>query len=386
MAQRKARKESKGTGDFASFMASMKKDDALINLGEKEEIFYKIGDRNLDKALGGGFPAGQIYAFQGTPSSGKSLAALTLSKSVCDSDPEARVAYFDTENKISRKAIERVGLGEYEQEERFFHLSMDNLEDMIDRMVEFANTGFFRMIVIDSIDSLTTDEQEERDIHQGSKVGGYKAKVLSEHFPRVIAAAAQNDCSMLFVQQVRLNPGAMFANPEVTSGGEAIKFYVTTRLRFGPYKDLNQETDGKLSYQGASVRILKTNQGAVPKEPIMVRYYIGEDPDIPWGMDPLLSLADAALATRVFAATTPGGHNYAACDELCDALEIERGTLKYNGKKNLNAAITTDEEFRALVESIVDKREGLSKAELDALTGGNDEELEEDEEFEEIED
>lgn len=387
MAVRKTKKENKAGGDFAAFMANMAKDDSITDISERQDVFYKTGDRNLDRMLGGGLPAGGIFAFQGAPSGGKSLAALSVCRNLLGEDEEARVAYFDTENKISQKALQRMGLGKFIKNKHFLMLTMSNLEDMIEKIVEFAETGFFKMIVIDSIDSLTTDEQEERDIHDGSKVGGYKAKVLSEHLPRVVHVAAENDCSILFVQQIRLNPGAMYGSPEVTSGGEAIKFYVTTRIRFGANKNNDIEVDGKLDYQGATAKILKTNQGSVPKEAIGLRFYVGDNPSIQWGIDPLLSISDAALATRVFAPTTPNGHNYAACDELCDMLGIKHGELKFNGKKNLNGAIQGDEEFRDAVCKIIDEREAMSDEELGKLDSetSDNEEIVDEEDFESIE-
>lgn len=352
MAKRKtAGKDKPGAADFASFMAQVTKNVDVIDLGAREENFYRLGDYNLDRALGGGLPSGQIYAFQGPHASGKSLAALTVAKQVLASDPETHVAYFDTESKISKKALDKMGLG---SNPNFNHLTIDNLEDMIDTAIQMAESGFFKLIVIDSLDSLVTDEQEERDIHDGSKVGGYKAKLLSEWLPSVTHAASTNDCAMLFVQQIRLNPGAMFANPEVTSGGEAIKFYTTTRLRFGPNKEGNQEVDGKLVYQGATVKVLKSNQGAVPKDAVKIRFYIGDEG--PWGIDPVNSLVDEAVRLRVLPPKNATSHIYIACDELCAACGVDAGKISFNGRNNLLKALTNDEDFREAVQEIVDER------------------------------
>lgn len=384
MAKRKAmKKDSKGTMDFLSFMANQAKDDTIVDLSSREERFYKFGDYNLDRALGGGLPAGQIYAFQGAQSSGKSIAALTISRQVVEDDDEnARVAYFDTENKISNKAIRMMGLAD---NEKFLHLTIENLEDILEKIVEFCESGYFKLIVIDSLDALVTDEQEERDIHAGSKVGGYKAKVLSDNLPKVIHASAMNDCAVLFVQQIRKDPGAMFSNPEVTSGGEAIKHAVTVRLRFGPNRDGNQEENGRLVYQGASVRIMKTNQGSVPKDPVPIRFYIGDDHE--WGIDPVNSMVDEAIRLRILPPRSASSHMYIGCDELCSMMSAKPGDLNFNGKNNLLKALTADNNFRSAVAELIDKRAGMTSEEINeqfASEDDDDEELETD--FEEIDD
>ena len=372
MPKRKAKKEAKGAVDFAQFLQQVNKDDAIINLSEREEKFYKFGDYNLDRALGGGLPSGQIYAFQGPPASGKSLAALTISGQVIEDG--GRVAYFDTESKISPKALSMMGLS---NNENFLHLTIENLEDTIEKLVEFADSGFFDLLVVDSLDSLTTDEQEEREIHEGSKVGGYKAKVLSEWLPSVVHRAAANECAVLFVQQIRKDPSA-YGSGETTSGGEAIKHNVTTRLRFGPNKAGDAIEGGKLVYQGATVRVLKSNQGAVPRDPIPVRFYIGDDHA--WGIDRVNSTLDEAIRLGIMAPKSATSHVYIPCADLCAALDAEEKELTFNGKNNLLKAVTDDEGFFNAIRELVDEYEKKDPGELDFIS--EDEALD----FEELDD
>lgn len=350
MARKKKDKETQGAMDFASFMAQANKDETIINLSDREDKFYRFGDYNLDRALGGGIPEGSILALQGAPSSGKSIAALTLARQVINQDDEnARVAYFDIENKISSKAIRMMGLER--DDGKFLHLTMGNLEDVLEQLVKFSESGFFQMLVVDSLDALTTDEQEERDIHEGSKVGGYKAKVLSENLPSVVRASAMNNCTIVFVQQIRKDPGAMFGNPMTTSGGEAIKHAVTVRLNFSPNAKGNVEENGKITYQGANVRILKTNQGSVPKDPIQIRFYIGDEHE--WGIDGVNSLLDEAIRLRIIPPKNPTSHIYIGCDELCSRMGVKSGELSFNGKNNLLKAVSTDEEFQKTLKDMV---------------------------------
>ena len=356
MVKRKtAKKAAPGaSGDFSSFMAGLTNTGSFVNVLDKEEKFYKFGEYNLDRALGGGLPAGQIYAFQGPASSGKSLAALEISKRVVEEGK--RVVYFDTENKISRLALRRMGLL---GNELFMMLSSDNLEDTLDNIMKMAESDYFGLLVVDSTDALVTDEQEGRDIHEGSKVGGYKAKLFSEWMGKISSLAAYHECSVLLVRQVRDNPGAMFANPEVTSGGKAIEFYATTILRFGPDKSGNAEENGKLAYQGASVRIKKMNQGALPKDAISIRFYIGEDENKPWGIDRIASVYDEARFLGILAPAKPTATKHIPCDALCAEMGCMPEDLTFNGAGKTKEAIMSDPDlFNALVK-IIDECDGV---------------------------
>ena len=162
--------DKKKKPDFESFMAAMRKNDAFIDLTAKEEEFFKFGDYNLDRALGGGLPSKSIYAFQGPSGCGKTLAALQISREVVNKG--RRVLYFDVENKLSALAQKKFGLF---NNENFQIFSVATQEDAIATLMEVIEAGFFGLIVVDSIDALATEEQLERDVHEGSKVGGYQA-------------------------------------------------------------------------------------------------------------------------------------------------------------------------------------------------------------------
>lgn len=392
MAKRKATKETKGAADFATFMAAQSKTGTVIDLGSTEEVFYKTQDYNLDRALGGGIEAGSIVALQGPSSSGKSLAALTIAKQMVDDG--GRVAYFDTENKISKKAIRRLGM---DGNDNFMHLTVSNLQDMIATVLEYAESGFFRGIVIDSVDALVADALEERDLHEESKVGGYDAKIWSERLPQIVAAiqrsgdAGDSDLptTLMMVRQVRDNPGVMYGSTETTSGGRALEFYSTTVLRFGPNKSgdeletVNSDSgnDTKLAYQGATIRILKTNQGAKPKDPVEVRFYIGDNPAKEWGIDRINSLVDEAVRLRILPKRSATSHWFDGCDELCERMGVASGDLSYNGKNQLLTAVTNDRHFQEVIAEMVDERQAMDPVEY-GIAENDEEEVEMD--FEEL--
>lgn len=357
MPKKVAKKSGASTSvDFSMFMKNMQKDGLFINRIEREDKFYRFGEYNIDRALRGGLPTGQIYAFQGPSGSGKSLAALCVARSVINEGK--RVMYLDAEKKIARHAIEMLGLGQYMGTGDFNHIEPEGtLEDTLDVLMRALESDFFGLLVLDTVDALTTDEQEERDIHEGSKVGGYKAKVLSEWMGKVSSLAAAHDCSVIFVRQLRDNPNAMYGSPETTSGGRALEYYATAVLRFGPNKQGNSEEDGKIAYQGVKVSILKHNQGAIPKNPIESRFYIGENHE--WGFDKIKPLLDEAIRLRVWAPATATSHKYLPCAALCEELGATETELAVNGRNNLMSMLENDPSILVALEKVVEAQSGV---------------------------
>ena len=364
MAKKVSKKAGKSTGiSLEDFMADLSKDENFVDLNNMEEEFYKFDDFSLNRALGGGLPAGQIYALQGPSGAGKTLMALDLARTVIEAGK--RVFYFDVENKISVMALEHFGLY---KNPNFIIFSVGVLEDALEKMFDAIESELFGLIIIDSVDALTTDEQEERDIHDGSKVGGYKAKVLSEWLGSVKYKAAKHGCSIGLIRQVRDNVGVMYGNPETTSGGKAIEFYATTVLRVGRSKGLDVEVDGKIIYQGATIKILKMNQGALPNAAVEVRFYIGDD--APWGFDKFTSVFEEAKRLGVLAPAKKGSSKYLPCPQLCERLDRSEEEISFNGKEKTMYALKNDEELYDAVCEILEEAGGKP-----VVAGEEDEDL-----------
>ena len=339
--------------DFDSFMKGVLGSDSVVDLSKREDTFYKLGDYSLDRAHGGGLPVGQIYTFSGEAQTCKTLSALCVCKSVIASGKKAM--YIDVENKISTKCLRSMGL---QNNPEFIMLSIGNLEETLDKVMQFLESEFFGVIVIDSVDALTTDEQDEREIHEGSKVGGYKAKVFSEWLGKVSQLGAGHECSVLMIRQLRDNPGVMYGSTKTMSGGKAIGYYTTTAIEFSRTsadKKRDVERDGHTLYWGVSALITKMNQGIPPKDKIPLRYAIGDGME--WGIDPIQSLSAEAQRLGIIATRKAGSHMYYGSDELCEMLDVAPDELKFNGEGNMNAAITNDEVLQNAVKELVDKHE-----------------------------
>ena len=235
----------------ADFMKKLNGAAGLASLNDKVDEFYPLGQPVVDRALGGGIQKGQMCCLRGAKSTGKSLVSLTIARNVIESG--GNVAYFDTENKISQKAILRMGLGKY-LNNQFQFLTIDTQKDAIDIILQMIDSGVFQLVVVDSINGLYTEEQAERDIHDESKVGGYQSKVWSEYLPMLTQHAAANDVTIILVQQARDNLQSMYGSTETYSGGKAIEHFATTILRFGSNKKGNDVVNGSIVRQGITIR------------------------------------------------------------------------------------------------------------------------------------
>ena len=347
---------------LASLLNAMDDMDNVAKVNDDIK-YYSTGDYSLDHALYGGIPEGQFLELRGQAGTGKSLMAMQLARECVRSG--GFVLYFDTEAKISPKAWEHFDLSRNKLCARY---TIKNLEQVLQTARQFIESGECRMIVVDSIDALETNEQEERDINEGSKVGGYKAKILSEWLGGLKQLAAINNTTVIYTRQLRQNPNAMFGNPEVTSGGKALEYYATIRMRLGTSKDGNQEVDGRLVYQGANVKIDKTNAGALPVDPIPIRFYIGDDE---WGVDKIQSAFAEGKRLGILAPKNAASPKYVPCVELVKELGIDPELITFRGKNTVLDALRNDDALLDAVCSLLDEGERENKTYLpyDAVDG-----------------
>ena len=336
----------------ADFMKKLGNAQGLTVLNDKVDEFYPTGQPVVDRALGGGIQKGQLCCFRGAKSTGKSLVSLTVARNVIDAG--GNVAYFDTENKISQKALVRMGLSEH-LNDSFQFLTIDTQKDAIDIIMQMIDSGIFQLVVIDSINGLYTEEQEERDIHEESKVGGYQSKVLSEYLPMITQHAAANEVTIILVQQARDNLQSMYGSTETYSGGKAIEHFATTILRFGSNKKGNETENGEIVRQGITIRIDKNNMGSLPDAPIECALYIGDDPDIQWGIDELSGVVAEMIRLGILAPKRKGSSYYVPCRELCEAIGTDEKSLTINGRARVMETLTHDKKLYDAVKGLIEK-------------------------------
>lgn len=181
------------------------------------------GSLGLDIALGvGGYPKGRVIEIYGPESSGKTTLAL---HAMAESQKAGGIAAFiDAEHAFDRFYAEKLGV------------DIDNLiisqPDYGEQALEIADnlisSGAIDIIVIDSVAALTPKSEIEGEM--GDSKMGLHARLMSQALRKLTATISKTNCTVIFINQLREKIGVMFGNPEVTTGGNALKFYASVRL------------------------------------------------------------------------------------------------------------------------------------------------------------
>ncbi|MBL4939068.1 MAG: recombinase RecA, partial [Lutibacter sp.] len=181
------------------------------------------GSLGLDIALGvGGYPRGRVIEIYGPESSGKTT--LTL-HAIAEAQKAGGIAAFiDAEHAFDRFYAQNLGI------------DVDNLiisqPDYGEQALEIADnlisSGAIDIIVIDSVAALTPKSEIEGEM--GDSKMGLHARLMSQALRKLTGTIHQTNCTVIFINQLREKIGVMFGNPEVTTGGNALKFYSSVRL------------------------------------------------------------------------------------------------------------------------------------------------------------
>lgn len=187
--------------------------------------FLPSGSLNLDRALGGGYPKGRIIEIYGPESSGKS----TLSMTACIQVQKlGRVAvYIDGEQAFDREYGANLGL-DYSRDKWIFAQPTTGEEtfDIVEQMIGVPEVG---IVIVDSV--ATMIPQAELDGDFGDSKMGLHARLMSQGMRKLVSKISKSDCIVIFINQLRDKLGVVFGNPETTTGGNALKFYASQRLR-----------------------------------------------------------------------------------------------------------------------------------------------------------
>ncbi len=181
------------------------------------------GSLGLDLALGvGGYPRGRIIEIYGPESSGKTTLAI---HAIAEAQKLGGIAAFiDAEHAFDRFYAENLGV------------DIDNLiisqpdygEQALEITENLIRSGAIDIIVIDSVAALTPKSEIEGEM--GDSKMGLHARLMSQALRKLTGTISKTNCTVIFINQLREKIGVMFGNPEVTTGGNALKFYASVRL------------------------------------------------------------------------------------------------------------------------------------------------------------
>ncbi len=227
---KKPKKEPKQTGgeieDTIKSIQTKFGEGAIMKLGEAPKVDINVistGSLGLDMALGvGGVPRGRIIEIFGPESSGKTTLALHI---VAEAQKSGGIcAYIDAEHAMDPDYAGKLGV----KINDLLISQPDTGEQGLEICESLVRSGKIDVIVVDSVAALTPKDEIEGDMGQSHV--GKQARLMSQALRKLTAIVARSKTVVIFINQIRMQIGVMFGNPETTPGGKALKFYTSVRL------------------------------------------------------------------------------------------------------------------------------------------------------------
>jgi len=199
---------------------------AIMKLGDKPRVgidSIPTGSIGLDHALGvGGLPRGRIIEVFGPESSGKTTLALHV---VAEAQKKGGVcAFVDAEHALDPLYSKNLGV----KIDELLISQPDTGEQALEITESLVRSGKIDVIVVDSVAALTPKDEIEGDM--GAQHMGKQARLMSQALRKLTAIVAKSKTVVIFINQIRMQIGMMFGNPETTPGGKALKFYTSVRI------------------------------------------------------------------------------------------------------------------------------------------------------------
>ncbi len=199
---------------------------AIMKLGDKPKVnidAIPTGSIGLDWALGvGGLPKGRIIEIYGPESSGKTTLALHV---IAEAQKKGGIcAFVDAEHALDPEYAKKLGVKTGE----LLVSQPDTGEQALEITESLVRSGKLDVIVIDSVAALTPKDEIEGEM--GAYHVGKQARLMSQALRKLTAIVAKSNTIVIFINQIRMQIGVMFGNPETTPGGKALKFYTSVRL------------------------------------------------------------------------------------------------------------------------------------------------------------
>lgn len=196
----------------------------LDNTRPQERIpSISTGCLGLDLALGiGGIPKGRIIEVFGPESSGKTTLTLHIAAE-CQKQG-GTVAFIDAEHALDTGYASKLGVD--------IPNTLISQPDSGEQALEIADmlvrSGAVNLLIIDSVAALTPKAELEGDM--GDSHMGLQARLMSQALRKLTGSISKSNCTVVFINQLRMKIGVMFGNPETTTGGNALKFYASVRI------------------------------------------------------------------------------------------------------------------------------------------------------------
>lgn len=242
---------------------------SIMKLGERPNLDVDVipsGSLCLDAALGiGGYPKGRIIEIYGPESSGKTTLALSAIAECQKKGGQA--AFVDAEHAIDPVYAARLGVNIDE----LILSQPDNGEQALEIVDMLAGSEAVDIIVVDSVAALVP--QAELDGGMADSNVGAHARLMSKAMRKLAGVLNKSNCTVIFINQLREKVGVVYGNPEVTTGGRALKFYASIRIDIRKAEALKE--GDKILGNSVNIKIVK-NKVAPPFKACKIDLIYGE--------------------------------------------------------------------------------------------------------------
>ena len=199
---------------------------SIMRLGDSMNLSVEViptGSLALDLALGiGGVPKGRIIEIYGPESSGKTTLALHILAQAQKQGGE--VAFIDAEHALDPAYARALGVNI----DDLLISQPDTGEQALEITEALVRSGAIEVVVVDSVAALVPKTEIEGEM--GDAYVGLHARLMSQALRKLAGAISKTNCIVVFINQLREKVGVMYGNPEVTTGGRALKFYASVRI------------------------------------------------------------------------------------------------------------------------------------------------------------
>jgi recombination protein RecA len=199
---------------------------AVMRMGDRSTEAAEVistGSLGLDVALGiGGVPRGRVVEIYGPESSGKTTLTLQVIANCQRNGGTA--AFVDAEHALDPGYAEKLGVNV----DDLLVSQPDTGEQALEIADMLVRSGAVDIVVVDSVAALTPKAEIEGEM--GDSHVGLHARLMSQALRKLTGNIKRSNCTVIFINQIRMKIGVMFGSPETTTGGNALKFYASVRL------------------------------------------------------------------------------------------------------------------------------------------------------------
>ncbi len=230
---------------------------SIMRLGDAARMKVETissGAITLDLALGGGLPKGRVIEIYGPESAGKTTLALHAVAEVQKNGGVA--AYVDAEHALDPTYSAALGV----DINNLLISQPDNGESALEIVDQLVRSSAVDIVVIDSVAALVPRAEIEGEM--GDNQVGLQARLMSKALRKVAGNIGKSGCTVIFLNQLRQKIGVTYGSPEVTTGGNALKFYASVRLDIRRIQTLKKGSEGEYGIR-VKVKVAK-NKVAPP--------------------------------------------------------------------------------------------------------------------------